>query len=177
MLDKLSEWPSQKGTKYLLIFSIVLLCIIYPFMGYYFLLSENPGDVTASQLSFSGEYMKAYYAAIGNIDLYRIAETLDYGFMVSYCCLIVSLALIIARKFEEDSPIRKSGYFMVLFGIIAAGLDAVENGFILAMLTDPSGFPNLWAIAHSTFALIKWILLIIIILWALCAIIIKVIKR
>ncbi|MHA1885906.1 MAG: hypothetical protein ACW96S_12685, partial [Promethearchaeota archaeon] len=59
----------------------------------------------------------------------------------------------------------------------AACCDAIENGFILAMLTDPVGFPDYWAIFHSVFALIKWILLFTIIIWDLIFGIFTAIKR
>jgi len=176
-LEKFDEFLTPKRTKYLLLFSIILFLVIYPLMGYAFLLSENPGDVMSSQLSFSAEYMRAYYKGIGNLEYYRLGETLDYGFMISYGSLIVALALILARKFEESSKMRQSGYFIAILGIAAAGLDAVENMFILLMLTDPSGFLAMWALANSTFALIKWILLFIAIGWALVAVILKILKK
>ena len=176
-LEKFDEVLTPKRTKYLLLFSILLLLIIYPLMSYAFLLAENPGDVMSSQLSFSAEYMREYYKNIGNLEQYRLAETLDYGFMVSYGSLIVALALILARKFEESSKMRQSGYLIAILGLAAAGLDAIENMFILLMLTDPSGFPAMWALAHSTFALIKWILLFIAIGWALVAVILKILKK
>lgn len=50
-------------------------------------------------------------------------------------------------------------------GVIVAFCDGIENIFILAMLTDPLSFPDFWAITHSIFALIKWILLFLVIFW------------
>lgn len=177
MLERLDEILPPKRVKYLLILSIVMLIIIYPIMGYFFLMSGNPGNVMESQLSFSAAYMRDYYDNIENIELYRIGETIDYGFMVSYGLLIISLALIIARKFDEGNFWRNSGYSLVPLGILAALLDAVENAFILAMLTDPSGFPDILAIMHSTFALIKWIILFLSIIWAVLAVIVRIIKK
>ncbi|MHA1293755.1 MAG: hypothetical protein ACTSQJ_13940 [Promethearchaeota archaeon] len=177
ILDKFDDILPPERVKKLLIFSIILLFIVYSLMGYFFFLANNPGNVIESQLSFSGTYMKNYYKNIGNIDYYRIVEAIDYGFMIAYSSLIVSLTLIIARKFEKESRIRTSGYIMALLGIIAACLDAAENCFIMLMLTDPSGFPNAWAIMHSTFALIKWIILLIVIMWALITLVIRIVKK
>ncbi|GAH51502.1 unnamed protein product, partial [marine sediment metagenome] len=59
-----------------------------------------PVNYIESQLSFSGEIIKSHFNTMNTVDInnYRIAEILDYGFMVSYGILIFSLALIIARK-------------------------------------------------------------------------------
>jgi len=133
-------------------------------------------DVIASQLSFSGEVLKSHYE-ITNIEFYRIAQSLDYGFMISYGTLIFTLALIISRKFDAASIWRKSGYIVAILGITAACCDGIENIFILALLTDPSGFPNIWAIIHSCFALVKWIMIFSSIGWAIVAIITRKLKK
>ena len=177
VLGKLSDWPSPKNTKFILILSIVVLIIFVPIMGIFFLLSGNPGNVTLSQLSFSGAIMRDYYAAIPNLQLYRMGEILDYGFMVGYGLLIFSLALIIARKFDEGSKWRTSGFFVSIVFSLSACLDAIENGFILAMISMTPNFPDAFAIAHSCFSLIKYSMLVLTISWAILATIALKIKK
>ena len=104
-----------------------------------------------------------------DLNSYFIGQSLDYGFMVAYGSGFFAIALIISRKFEENTKWRNTGYFAALAAIIAACLDACENAFILLTLTDPTGFPDAWAIAHSSFALLKWIFLMFAIMWALSA--------
>jgi hypothetical protein len=133
-------------------------------MQYYTDLSGFPAEIFSSQLSFSGEIMKSYYA-LTNTELYRIAPSLDYFFMVGYGLILFSSALLITRTFKESSITHKEGLIVAVLGVIAACCDAIENIFILLMLTDPMGFPNYWAITHSVFALIKWMLLILVIIW------------
>jgi len=41
------------------------------------------------------------------------------------------------------------------------------------MLTDPLGFPDIWAIIHSCFALLKYIFLLSCIGWAISATVVK----
>ncbi len=175
-LEKLSDKPSTRTTKILLIFSIILYIIIYPIMGYFFLLSKYPVGFIESQMSFSGSVLKENYK-VTNITYYRIMQMLDYIFMVSYGTLAFSLTLIIARKFDDNSEWRKSGYYVTVMGVLAAICDGIENAFILAMLTDPSGFPDIWAIIHSSFALVKYILLFSSIIWAISAAIALLIKK
>jgi hypothetical protein len=179
ILELLSNWPTPKKTKILMIISIILLVIIYPLLMYFFSISEYPVSFLESQLSFSGTKIKSHYATMSDngINLYIIANILDYGFMLSYGLLIFTLALLLARKFEKSSIWMISGFIMALFGIVAACCDGIENLFILLMANDPIGFPNFWAIIHSIFALIKYILMIIAISWIIIATISRLIKR
>ena len=146
----------------MLITGIILVIIILPIMSYFFTISKFPVSFVESQLSFSGEVLKQHYAvmlAANGLAAYRTAQILDYVYMLSYGLVYFCLALIIARRFDTTSQWRQSGYYIAVGGILAACLDAIENAFILATLINPLGFPNWWAIAHSCFALVKFILL------------------
>ncbi len=72
---------------------------------------------------------------------------------------------------------KNFGLLITIFGPIAACCDAVENVFIFLMLSDPQGFPNIWAISHSCFALVKFILLGILITWIIIALIALLIRK
>jgi len=172
-LNKFATCPSSKMIKILIVFSLILLFIVYPIMTWQFVLSGDIVSPLESQLSFSGAFLKVQYATIigaGGLENYRIGQILDYGFMVSYSSLIFSLGLIIARKFTEPSIWRKLGFVLAIAGPITACFDATENAFILLTLTDPLGFPDWWALAHSSAALVKWILLLIAIIGELLAV-------
>jgi hypothetical protein len=169
VLEYLAEKPSPRNIKYLLIFSIILLFIVYPFLTWLFLISY-PVSFIESQLSFSGTAIKAFNN-VANIELYRLANILDYGFMVSYGGIFFSLGLIIARKLEKGSIWRSIGYIMVFLALIAPSCDAIENAFILLMLSDPLAFPDVWAVIHSWFALIKYIIMFIGFGWIFIAIV------
>ncbi|MGV9171865.1 MAG: hypothetical protein ACOC44_06820 [Promethearchaeia archaeon] len=177
VFKRLDEKISSRLPKRLLILSILVLFIIYPIMGYFFMVAGSPANIMESQLSFSADYMKQYYASIADLNTYRIAEILDYGFMVSYGLLSFSLAFIIGRSFEKGTVWRSSGMIAAFLALIAPSCDALENMFILLMLENPTRFPDFYALAHSSFALIKWILLGALIIWALIALIISLIKK
>jgi len=168
-LEFLVHKPSPKNTKYLLIFSIILLFLVYPFLTWLFLISY-PVSFIESQLSFSGTAIKSFNS-LANIELYRLANILDYGFMVSYGGIFFSLGLIIARKLEAGTIWRNIGFIMVFLALIAPTCDAIENVFILLMLSNPLSFPDIWAITHSIFALIKYIIMFIGFGWIFVAII------
>jgi hypothetical protein len=159
LLEKLVKWPKPKVIKKLLISCVIILLIIYPIMTLLFTISY-PVSFIESQLSFSGLLIKQYNTS-ANIELYRIANILDYVFMFCYGGIFFSLGLIIARKFNEGTFWRKISFILIPLSIIAPLCDAIENIFILLMLTDPLGFPDIWAITHSCFALIKYIIMFI----------------
>ena len=171
IIEKLSYWPSPKRLTILAIISLVIFFISYFTMNYFHSLANDPvTNIFETQLSFSAEFMRWQYASMGEgIEYYRWVAITDYGFMVGYGLLIFCLALKISRKFAIHSKPRDIGSVMALFGLVAAGLDAIENAFILAMLSDPTGFPDFLAIAHSSFALVKWTLGFIAVLYILGA--------
>ncbi|MFX0031792.1 MAG: hypothetical protein ACFE8E_03205 [Candidatus Hodarchaeota archaeon] len=177
--DFFINWPSPKITKILLIFSIILLLVVYPILMYLFAISNYPVSFFESQLSFSGGIIKSHYATMTfiEINLYIVANILDYGFMLSYGLLIFSLALILSRKFEPNTLWRKIGFTIAVFGILAAFCDGIENIFILLMANDPIGFPDMWAVSHSFFALIKYILMLIAISWLIIAGVVRIIRK
>ncbi len=168
-LEKLNRWPSPQATRRTRIIALIMTCVMYVVLGYFFFLSGDPVFVLTSQLSFSGAFMVQEFSQVTNLDAYRIAQILDYGLMVSYALLIFALALTIARKVDEKSPLRKAGLIIALLGFVVAGCDVVENIFILLMVTAPMTFPAWWAVAHSSFALPKWIILMVAIGWAVAA--------
>jgi len=104
-------------------------------------------------------------------------EVLDYVFMVAYGMLIFSLALLICRKFDEGTPLRKSGYIITLFGIAAPLFDVGENAFILMTLTDPVNFQDILAVLMSGFSVVKWVMIVIALVWAIVAGIILLVKK
>ena len=106
------------------------------------------------------EYIKSCFSRMSDEDMsiFIIANILDYAFMIAYGIFFFSLALINSyKKLKEGSIWKKIGYSISIFGITAACCDGIENIFILMMASNPINFPNWWAIAHSCFALAKFI--------------------
>lgn len=170
-LEKLSNWPSDRNIKILIYFSIILYAVHFPIMAYYWTLSTFPQNFYIHQLSFSGPYYKSLLKSMSaeQINYYRIGIILDDVYAVSYGIFYFNVILYLGRKFEELSGWRKSGYLVAVLGVIAGICDIIENSFILLMLTDPRGFPDIWAITHSCFALIKLTCIWICIVWIIVA--------
>ncbi len=173
VLEMLSEKPSKKNTKIMIILGLILYFFFMILMNYFYELSKYPVGFYESQLSFSGAIIKSHFRTMNTeqLNYYLIWTILDYGLMVGYGSLYFSLALTIARNFEENTSWRNSGYIVAIFGITAAICDGLENLFILLMLTDPQEFPDIWAIIHSCFALAKFILFGMVFIWIILALI------
>jgi hypothetical protein len=163
--------PSNEKLNKILDLGLLLTLIIYPFMTYLFNLAgdsiaqEISNIIIQGQLSFNGLVMKDYYSRITDLGFYRIGQIMDYGFMLAYGLLLFSLCLRSARKFPVNTMGEKIGKIIGLLAIISPILDAIENVFILLMLSNPFDFPDWLAIVHSSFAVPKWIFLGIELVW------------
>jgi len=79
MLDFLSERPTGKTTKYLLISSLPLLIITALIVMYLLKLSNYPGTLNETQLGFSAEYIKFSFSHISSKEMatFVIANIVD----------------------------------------------------------------------------------------------------
>ena len=103
LMSSIGEKPSDKNLKKLQLTAIVLYAIIYPIMVYMFTISGfDAKNTVTSQLSFSGTQLKLYYLDITNITAYRIAQILDYGYMLAYGLLLYTCLLRVLRHFINN---------------------------------------------------------------------------
>lgn len=157
----LREKPSLITLWVLLLTGILIFVVVRILMTPYF--NEYPVSFIESQLSFSGEEIKGHFAQMNSesIALYKIGNLLDYIYMIGYGLMMFAGSVIFLRVYPEASFGEKIGKIFAITGIIAPLCDAIENVFILIMITNPASFPNYIAILHSIFAVIKFGLIII----------------
>ncbi|MHA1720356.1 MAG: hypothetical protein ACTSXK_12605 [Promethearchaeota archaeon] len=171
---------SKKRVLLLLYVFLVTIIIVFPIMIHFFNISGDIIPIIQSQLSFSGRFLKDQYLIIinsGGLTYYRTAQFLDYGFMISYGGIFFSLVCLVGINAEADSFWEKTRGMFSIMSIGAILFDALENVFILMTLSNPQNFPDIWAIVHSTFALVKCILLITVLLWILSGFIVNLNKK
>ncbi|MFX1535427.1 MAG: hypothetical protein ACFFDI_14475 [Promethearchaeota archaeon] len=130
-------------------------------------LSGYPGTMDDTQLGFNANIIKAHFTMMKSEDmiLFILGNLVDYAFMIAYGCLFYSSANYLSWDYQQGSLPRKVGKMMGRIGVLCAICDAVENIFLLSMTANPVGFPNWLAIAHSTFALVKFILMYLTVGW------------
>ena len=175
LFEKISNIPREMIVK-IFRFGIILLFLFYPPMFYFFVNSGyNSANFMKDQLAFNDYALYQLYFQLtyegGNLGYYAWGQILDYGFMVSYGSVFFSLCVLTGRKFDKVKFV-KAEFIGNLFGLLAIGAalaDVVENIFILLTLANPFTFPPIYAIIMSTFALIKWVLLLVVLLYILIA--------
>jgi hypothetical protein len=130
-------------------------------------LSGYPGTMNDTQLGFSAEIIKAHLAMMKSedISLFILGNLVDYAFMIAYGCFFYSSARYLSWDYQHGSLSLKVGKMFAWIGVLSAICDAVENVFLLSMTLNPMGFPSWLAIAHSTFALLKFIIMYLTIGW------------
>jgi hypothetical protein len=159
--------------KTLFMFWIGALCVcmaINYWMRLLWAQAKFPADVFAMQLSFSGEFLKDGYRYMlenGDLDAFRCWQIVDFAFMAAYAIVGITTALLIGGLFSPTSKNRSIAYYISTIMIIIPLLDVCENIVSLVTLADPLGFPNNLGIVHSLFALVKWTLGVIALLWAI----------
>ncbi|MHA1821087.1 MAG: hypothetical protein ACTSVC_11480, partial [Promethearchaeota archaeon] len=108
----------QKKLKKMAIFGLILLVIIYPLMFYVFGLSGTPSDlIVKGEVSFSGELLKNIYWQTEDLTLYKVAQGLDYVFMLSYGLLLYSLTKLVIFNLDKETKLYKMGTIFVKLAI------------------------------------------------------------
>ena len=153
--------------KRLIYISLPMVLIIATLVIILLELSGFPGTLNDTQLGFSAEIIKGHFAMMKSegITLFILGNLLDYAFMIAYGCLFYSSVRYLSWDYQQGSLPLKVGKMIAWIGVLSAICDAVENVFLLLMTANPVGFPNWLAIAHSTFALLKFILMYLTIGW------------
>jgi hypothetical protein len=122
------------------------------------------------QLSFRGEFLRDGYQhmlANGSLDAFRLWQIVDFAFMAAYGVWGVATVILTGRLYPAHNQNREISYLMASAMVVAPLLDTCENLISLYTLSDPLGFPLWLGVPHSLFALVKWGIGAIVLLWAL----------
>lgn len=107
-----------------------------------------------------------------------VVTYLDYGLLVSYGFMAFGLVLLAAREMKDTGKLRKMGLVICFFPLIAALCDALENVNLLFMLYGfPAGAVSINALLASIFALIKFGLLGIVLIFFVVQLVFLFIKK
>ncbi|MFX1516933.1 MAG: hypothetical protein ACFFC6_11520 [Promethearchaeota archaeon] len=138
-------------------------------------LSGYPGTMDDTQLGFNAEIIKAHFTMMTSEDMifFILGNFVDYTFMIAYGCFFYSSARYLSWNYQQGSLPLKIGKIMAMIGVLCAVCDAIENIFLLSMTINPVGFPNWLAIAHSTFALVKFIFMYLTVGWLILSFILN----
>ena len=131
-------------------------------------MSGYAGTMEDTQLGFNAEIIKNYFSLMNpsELGLFIAANLADYLFMIFYCLFFFSAARLISWNYKSGFP-KRIGLSLAWVGVIAAVLDGIENVFLLLMTADPVGFASWLAIAHSSFALAKFLFMYVAMAWTM----------
>ena len=167
--------------KFGLFFLISLGCSFIFATSMFFLLnaSHYPGSIEDTQLGFQAEIIKNYFQQMSSheLNLYLIAIILDYGFIIGYAGILSLVSLIFIRNFGSKPFWNKFGQTLLWIGIGSAVCDVFENLFLIIMITNPQDFMAWLAIAHSSCALLKFILMSISGVWMVIVLLLALYQR
>ena len=135
-------------------------------------LSNYPGTLNDTMLGFNAEIIKAHFAMMKSEDItfFILGNLLDYMFLIGYGCFFYSSARYLSWNYQQGSLPLKLGKMFAWIGILSAISDAVENIFLFSMTADPVGFPSWLAVAHSSFAVLKFLLMYLTIAWLILSV-------
>ena len=142
---------------------------------YFLLISGFTGTLDDTQLGFNAETIKSHFSLMDteSMSLFVLGNLVDYLFMIGYGALFYSCARVLSWNYRTGSIQKKIGSAFAWIGIVAAICDGIENVFLLSMTVDPTGFARWLAIAHSSFALAKFTLMNLSIVWVMGAFILN----
>ncbi len=131
-------------------------------------MSGYAGTMEDTQLGFNAEIVRNYFSLMNPSDmgLFITANLADYLFMLFYGIFFFSAARLISWNYKRGFP-ERIGLSLAWVGVIAAVLDGIENVFLLSMAIDPVGFAGWLAIAHSSFALTKFLFMYVAMAWTM----------
>jgi len=131
-------------------------------------MSGYAGTMEDTQLGFNAEIIKNYFSLMNpaELGLFITANLVDYLFILFYGIFFFSTARLISWNYKSGFP-KKIGLSLAWVGVIAAVLDGIENMFLLFMTADPVGFASWLAIAHSSFALTKFLFMYVAMAWTM----------
>jgi hypothetical protein len=131
-------------------------------------MSGYAGTTEDTQLGFNAEIIRSYLSLMTTTDLglFITANLADYLFMLFYGLFFFSAARLISWNYKRGFP-KRIGLSLAWVGVIAAVLDGIENVFLLSMAADPVGFTAWLAIAHSSFALAKFLFMYVAMAWTM----------
>lgn len=134
--------------------------------------SQFPVPYFVGQTTFDAKVTKGHYATLieqGTLDIFVQTQIIDYAYMASMFVTLLVFGAAGARLLRWRFRARwLTGAALAVMYLTAAGpvFDALENGVSFIMLSDPTGFPDWLVYPYSSFAVIKFALMVLGHIWA-----------
>lgn len=164
--QRLENYPSQRVTPFLLGLSGIFSIITWLFMREVTKTNISEFNILSLEFAWSTKQMNVILNTWGSeiIQAELNGVLIDFGFLIGYSVFLSSITLLMSRKFLPNR-LQRFGFNLVLLPPLAALFDAIENVNLLLILMSPTNYPNISPFIASLFALLKFALIIIVILF------------
>lgn len=125
--------------------------------------SGHPVDHATGQLAFDADRIEGYYKVMqeaGTLDDYLQAQILDFVLIAMIVAVSVSLGALAARL-NAPGWGQRLGIWAAVAGVLGAFCDVLENLVSFVMLARPETIPQMVALTYSSFAAMKFAMLIV----------------
>ena len=122
------------------------------------------------QTCFDAHKIKKWYAYMleeETFGIYIQTQFIDFAFIVAVIIAGFAIWTFIANLHKNGSFFNKVGLIMAFALPLAGGFDILENLVSFFMITSPNNFPNWLVLPYSTFAVLKFTVWGIGIVWLL----------
>lgn len=155
----LDAWPSRRTTLVLVVLGLVVLIPGGLLTEARFAATGYPGGgFGGAPLTLDPEQRRAEYQALAardTLDDFRQVQVLDVGIIVGTALTFPALGVLAARRHPRRSRWRTVGLVAAVALAAAPIMDVLENATVLAMVTDPPGYPDWLGWLHIGFSLTK----------------------
>lgn len=137
----------------MLIAGLAISLITYIALQYIgrFIPGFEPAKYVAAWNRFDGQLLNSFHRTIsegGKMGLYMQLHLVDFVFMTATGCWTFALLLILARKFPEESKLRKIALTMTILGLSIWLFDFIETIMVTISFLSPLDVPNWIIMAH-----------------------------
>jgi len=137
--------------------------------------SGYAGTMDDTQLGFNADIIKYYFSLLTaeGMTLFRLGNLADYVYILSYGTGFYYSTRYLSWNYKDGSLAKKIASAFTWIGVSSAICDGIENIFLFLMTFDPVSFPSWFAIAHSLFATLKFMMMYATFGWLILSIILN----
>jgi hypothetical protein len=135
-----------------------------------------PYGILDFEFAWTSEQVQVIFAAWGpgGILLQLNGVYWDFLYILGYVLFIFSCIVLVSRRLT--GKLQTIGLYMSLTPILAGLFDVIENINLIIMLINPTGFQSIVPVLASTFALMKFAVLLVGIIYFFISLILVIIR-
>ena len=165
----------RESIKKPIILSLIAIVCIMPVVIFLLQASGYAGTMDDTQLGFNADIIKYYFSLLTaeGMTLFRLGNLADYVFILSYGTGFYYSTRYLSWNYKDGGLPKKISSAFTWIGVSSAICDGIENIFLFLMTFNPTSFPSWFAITHSLFASLKFMMMYATFGWLILSIILN----